>query len=94
MEKTPNDKFRDARESTQSQDHPNECLSRQEVADKANAWIWERHGKKYDLNANYVGKIEQGIIRWPTYCAEQLSGRSLRYAKTPNLGSPRGSKAG
>jgi hypothetical protein len=65
LEKTPNDKFRDARERTQSPAHPDECLSRQEVADRANAWIWEHHGKKYDLNKNYVGKIEQGVIRWP-----------------------------
>jgi hypothetical protein len=65
LEKKPNDQFREARERTESPAHPDECLSRQEVADRANAWIWEHHGKKYDLNANYIGKIEQGVIRWP-----------------------------
>jgi hypothetical protein len=66
---TPNEKFRDARESTGSPTHPDESLSRQELAELVNAWIWERHHKPGDkpveLDRNYIGKLEQGIIRWP-----------------------------
>jgi hypothetical protein len=86
VEKTPNDKFRDARERTKSPDHPDECLSRQEVADQANAWIWEHHGKKYDLNKNYVGKIEQGVIRWPDAVRRAAFRAILKVSKDSELG--------
>jgi hypothetical protein len=86
LEKTPNDKFRDARESTQSPDHTNECLSRQEVAELANAWIWEHHGKKYDLNAKYIGKLEQGVIRWPDALRREAFRAILKVSKDSELG--------
>lgn len=86
MEKTPNDKFRDARERTKSPDHPDECLSRQEVADQANAWIWEHYGKKYDLNKNYVGKIEQGVICWPDAVRRAAFRAILKVSKDSELG--------
>jgi len=86
VEKTPNDKFRDARERTKSPDHPDECLSRQELADKANAWIWEHHGKQYDLNKNYVGKIEQGVIRWPDAVRRAAFRAILKAPKDSELG--------
>jgi len=86
VEKTPNDKFRGVRERTKSPDHPDECLSRQELADKANAWIWEHHGKRYDLNKNYVGKIEQGIIRWPDAVRRAAFRAILKVPKDSELG--------
>ena len=86
MEKTPNDKFRDAREHTQSPDHPDECLSRQELADQANTWIWEHHHKKYDLNAKYIGKIEQGVIRWPDTVRRAAFREIFKVRKDSELG--------
>jgi len=71
LEKTPNDKFREARHRTASSANPKECLSRRELADQANAWIWERHHTKRELDGSYIGKLEQGVIRWPnTLCRE------------------------
>ncbi|MGH3802095.1 MAG: helix-turn-helix domain-containing protein [Pseudonocardiaceae bacterium] len=62
-----NDQLRAARERTASPAHPDECLTRQELAELVNAYIWDHHDKKVvELNANYIGKIERGIIRWPS----------------------------
>ena len=86
MEK-PNDQFREARERTESPARTNECLSRQEVADLANAWIWKHHHKKFELNANYIGKLEQGIIRWPNALSREAFRAILGVSKDSELGS-------
>ncbi|MBV9012044.1 MAG: XRE family transcriptional regulator [Pseudonocardiales bacterium] len=86
MEKTPNDKFRKARERTQSRANSEYCLSRQELAELAGAWIWKHHGKKYDINANYIGKIEQGVIRWPNALTREAFRTVLGATKDSELG--------
>jgi hypothetical protein len=60
-----NKKFREARERTASLVSPDECLSRQELAELANAWIWKHRKKMAALSANYIGQLERGYIRWP-----------------------------
>ena len=75
-----------ARESTQSPDHPDECLSRQEVADQANTWIWEHHNKKYDLNSKYISKLEQGVIRWPDTLRRAAFRAIFKVSKDSELG--------
>ena len=60
-----NEKLRAARERTASPTNPEECLSRQELAELVNAWIWEHYHTVVEASANWVGKLEQGIIRWP-----------------------------
>jgi hypothetical protein len=44
---------------------PGEWLSRQEVAELVNRWIFERHERVVELDGNYIGKLERGLIRWP-----------------------------
>ncbi|MGH3870299.1 MAG: helix-turn-helix domain-containing protein [Pseudonocardiaceae bacterium] len=63
---TANDRLRTARERTASPTHPDDCLSRQELAELVNAYLWDHHEKMVELDANYVGKIERGLIRWPS----------------------------
>lgn len=63
----PNDLLRRARESVESPSASGDCLSRQELAELVNAWVYE-HTKGHriiELDANYLGKLEQGTIRWP-----------------------------
>jgi len=63
----PNDRLRRARECTESPHASGDCLSRQELAELVNAWVFE-HTKDHrviELDANYIGKLEQGSIRWP-----------------------------
>jgi hypothetical protein len=60
-----NDQLRAARQRTASPNYPDECLSRQELAELVNTWVWEHHHTVVEASANWVGKLEQGIIRWP-----------------------------
>ncbi|MEO3776175.1 hypothetical protein ABGB16_04810 [Micromonospora sp. B11E3] len=40
-------------------------MSRQEVAEAVNAWIWEHQRRRTCLDSRYVGKLERGESRWP-----------------------------
>lgn len=78
---TANDQLRAARERTASPTHPDDGLSRQELAELVNTWAWNHHDKKVVVTtANYVGKLENGIIRWP--------GKLYREAIWAILGAP------
>lgn len=61
----PNEHLRLARERTPSAEVPGTAMSRQELADRVNAYLFERTGRLHELDDNYVGKLERGIIRWP-----------------------------
>jgi hypothetical protein len=61
----PNDPLRRARERVESPHATGEPLSRQELADLINAWVFENTGHTIEIDANYIGKLEQGVIRWP-----------------------------
>ncbi len=62
-----NDQLRAARERTASPTYPDDCLTRQELAELVNAYIWNHYDKKVvALTANYLGKLERGHIRWPS----------------------------
>ncbi|MGH3770704.1 MAG: XRE family transcriptional regulator [Pseudonocardiaceae bacterium] len=84
---TPNDEFRVARQRTASLTHPGDCLTRQELAELVNTWVWEHHDNKEVLaSAGYIGQIERGTIRWP--------GKLYREAFRAILGVPTDSKLG
>ncbi|MBV8995195.1 MAG: XRE family transcriptional regulator [Pseudonocardiales bacterium] len=65
MVSAANEKLRAARERTASPDTPDECLSRQGLAELVNAWAWKHHHKMVAASANYIGQLERGKIRWP-----------------------------
>ncbi|MGH3869298.1 MAG: XRE family transcriptional regulator [Pseudonocardiaceae bacterium] len=68
-----NDQLRAARERTASPTNPGSGLSRQELAEMVNAWVWKHRNKEVLATANYIGKLETGLIRWPrTWCREAL----------------------
>jgi hypothetical protein len=58
-----NDQLRAARQRTASPAYPDECLSRQELAELVNAWVWEHRHTRVEATANYVGQLERGKIR-------------------------------
>jgi hypothetical protein len=60
-----NEKLREARERTASLANPDECLSRQELAELVNEWVWKHHNKMVAVSANYIGQLERGSIHWP-----------------------------
>lgn len=63
----PNDLLRQARERTESPSASGDCLSRQELAELVNTWVYDHtpQHRIIELDANYIGKLEQGTIRWP-----------------------------
>lgn len=61
----PNEHLRLARESSPSADVPGTAMSRQELADRVNAYLFDTTGRLHELDDNYIGKLERGIIRWP-----------------------------
>lgn len=62
----PNDQLRQVRERLPSRQTPGESLSRQELAELVNTWIYQHKDWLVELDANYIGKLERGIIRWPS----------------------------
>jgi hypothetical protein len=62
----PNDHLRAARERTQSPSASGEPMTRQELAELVNAWVYENTvgNRVISLDANYIGKLERGDIRW------------------------------
>lgn len=63
----PNDHLRRARERVESPNATGEPLSRQELAELVNAWVYEHTAppQVIGIDANYVGQLERGKIRWP-----------------------------
>ncbi|GAA4229385.1 hypothetical protein FHR32_002095 [Streptosporangium album] len=54
-----------ARERVPSPSAPGEPASRQDLADLVNAWMLDEKNRVGTWTANYVGKLERGIVRWP-----------------------------
>ena len=63
----PNSRFRDARESTPSLTTPGYSMSRAELAEAVNEYLWRTTKKHHtSLDAQAIGRYERGEIRWPT----------------------------
>ncbi|MEV6493148.1 hypothetical protein AB0M20_31680, partial [Actinoplanes sp. NPDC051633] len=41
-------------------------MSRQELADAVNAYLWDRFRSTATVDATYIGHLEQGRYRWPS----------------------------
>lgn len=82
----PNELLRQARERLPSRQMPGEPLSRQEVAELVNQWAFERHEKIVELDGNYIGKLERGLIRWPQALYREALRAVLRVENDAQLG--------
>ncbi|MGK8500661.1 hypothetical protein [Nocardia asiatica] len=60
----PNHQLTAARAQTRSE-VTGHSLSRAELADAVNAWVYRRTGRVVQLSGNYIGKLERGVFRWP-----------------------------
>lgn len=61
----PNDLFRAARERLPSPSGAPRSMSRQELADAVNAYLYREHKITEKLNQDHIGKIERGHTGWP-----------------------------
>ncbi|MGH3916444.1 MAG: XRE family transcriptional regulator [Pseudonocardiaceae bacterium] len=79
----PNDLLRGAREGIESPHASGDHLSREELADLVNAWLFDRTGsRRGELDGNYIGKLEQGRIRWPQDPNRRAALRAVLKANT------------
>lgn len=54
-----------ARERLASPSRSGLPMSRQELADAVNAYLWDKYWQPENLSENDIGKLERGEIRWP-----------------------------
>ncbi|OJY41593.1 MAG: hypothetical protein BGP03_20565 [Pseudonocardia sp. 73-21] len=40
-------------------------MSRSELAEAVNAWLWESTHRRYDLDGHHIAKYERGVVRFP-----------------------------
>ncbi|MGH3889303.1 MAG: XRE family transcriptional regulator [Pseudonocardiaceae bacterium] len=80
----PNDRLRRARERVESPNATGEPLSRQELAELVNAWVYDNTTPRKVLatDTNYVGQLERGRIRWPQDSDRRAGFRAVLAAST------------
>ncbi|MGH3821435.1 MAG: XRE family transcriptional regulator [Pseudonocardiaceae bacterium] len=80
----PNDLLRWARQRTESPYASGDCLSRQELAELVNTWVYEHteNHRVIETDANYVGQLERGKIRWPQDPDRRAGFRAVLGVKT------------
>jgi len=44
---------------------PGEHMTRAEVADAVNRYLWDTTGRRYELDDHLIGKWERGVVRYP-----------------------------
>jgi hypothetical protein len=64
-ERPANDQLRRARLGLASPSGSGRPMSRRELADAVNEYLWKVHERKAAIDAEYVGKLERGDHRWP-----------------------------
>ena len=86
MVREPNEQLRAAREASPSHDVPGVPMSRHELAERVNAHLRESTGKLHELDDNYIGKLERGVIRWPQAAYRQAFRHVLGVSSDSDLG--------
>ncbi|MFG1845246.1 transcriptional regulator [Micromonospora carbonacea] len=61
-------------------------MSRQEVAEAVNAYLWATYGTRTSLDANHVGKLERGEHRWPKPATREAFRAVLKASRDADLG--------
>jgi len=82
----PNEQLRHARLQLPSRLSPGQPLSRQEVAALVNEWLYDHTGTRTEIDANYIGKLERGVIRWPQRRYREALRAALQVATDVQLG--------
>jgi hypothetical protein len=82
----PNNRLTDARRRVPSPSGSGRSMSRQELAEAVNGYLWKEHNQKVSLDANYVGKLERGEHRWPGELYREAFRTVLMVASDAKLG--------
>jgi hypothetical protein len=62
----PNRELRARRQAVPSRIAPGDPMSRAELAEAVNRYLWETTGKRYQSDAHTIARYERGQIRWPS----------------------------
>lgn len=62
----PNVQLRAMREATPSRLAPGDHMSRSELAQAVNRYLWETTGKRYELDGHAIARYERGAVLWPS----------------------------
>lgn len=62
---TPNESLQAARKALPSHRVPGESLSRSELAEEVNRYLFETTSRRYDLDRHQIARYERGEVRWP-----------------------------
>jgi hypothetical protein len=67
-------------------------MSRKELADLVNQYIWDNYRQQTGLDENYVGKLERNVVQWPRELYREALRAVLGAADDADLGfhPPRG----
>ncbi len=60
---TRNSQLRAARQRNASTSSTGMCLSRQELAERVNYYVWDHYSKRREWDGSYLGKLERDVIR-------------------------------
>lgn len=82
----PNDLLRAARLRLPSPSGSGRPMSRQELAEAVNAYLWEHYRQKENLSENDIGKLERGVTRWPGKRRREAFRAVLRAKADADLG--------
>ncbi|MBT8225907.1 MAG: hypothetical protein HKP61_02860, partial [Dactylosporangium sp.] len=77
-----NERLRRARLRIPSSARKGCAMSRQELADAVNAWLYEMTGEVFAMNAAHVGKLEAGMYRLAPGARAVIPGRARRTRRT------------
>jgi hypothetical protein len=82
----PNHQLQRARTRIASPTAPGEPLSRRELAELVNAWLYEHTGRVGVVDDHYIGKLERGVVRWPQVDYRAAMRTVLRVREDHELG--------
>lgn len=83
---SPNHLLAQARRSLKSPSGSGRDMSRQELAEAVNTYLWERHQERDHVDATYVGHLEQGRYRWPGARRREAFRQVLGVARDAEIG--------
>ncbi|RDI51055.1 XRE family transcriptional regulator [Nocardia mexicana] len=61
----PNRQFQQRREAMPSAILPGQIMSRAELAEAVNQYLWHTKGERREMDAHTIARYERGVIRWP-----------------------------
>jgi hypothetical protein len=86
LDRQPNERLHAARQRTVSPSDSGHVMSRQELADAVNSYLWEKYRRDERLDRSDIGKLERGVTLWPSAKRREALRTVLGAASDTELG--------